>query len=44
MHRGLPSMVSIELVGFSSSELDFGTSVNSTTLAWLQKYPRLVPE
>ena len=34
MHRGLPSMVSIELVGFSSSESDFGTSVNSTTWVW----------
>ena len=34
MHRGLPSVVSIELVGFDSSESEFGTSVNSVTLAW----------
>ena len=34
MHRGLPSMVSIELVGFSSSESEFETLINSATLAW----------
>jgi len=34
MHRGLPLVASIELVGFGSSELEFGTSVNSTILAW----------
>ena len=34
MHRGLPSMVSIESVGFGFSESEFGTSVNSTILAW----------
>ena len=34
MHRGLPSVVSIESVGFGSSESEFGTSVNSTILAW----------
>ena len=34
MHRGLPVVVSIESVGFGSSESKFGTSVNSTTLAW----------
>ena len=34
MHRGLPLVWSIELVSFSSSELKFGTSVNSTTLVW----------
>ena len=27
-------MVSIESVGFGSSESEFGTSVNSTILAW----------
>ena len=32
MHRGLPSMVSIESVSISSSELKFGTSVNSAML------------
>ena len=32
MHRGLPSMVSIESVSVSSSELKFGTSVNSAML------------
>ena len=31
MHRGLPLVVSIKLVGFGSSELELGTSVNSTT-------------
>ena len=35
MHRGLPLVVSIELVDFDSSELKFGTSVNSTTLVGL---------
>ena len=34
MHRGLPIAVSIESVGFGSSESEFGTSVNSTVLAW----------
>ena len=34
MHRGLPLVVSIELVGCGSSESEFGTSVNSTILAW----------
>ena len=34
MHRGLPSVASIESVGFGSSESEFGTSVNSATLAW----------
>ena len=35
MHRGLPLKESIELVSFSSSESEFGTSVNSTTLVGL---------
>ena len=40
MHRGLPSVVSIGLVYFNSSESEFGTSVNSTTLTWtLEKIP-----
>jgi len=34
MHWGLPIAVSIESVGFNSSETEFGTSVNSVTLAW----------
>ena len=34
MHRGLPAVVSIESVGFGSSESEFETSVNSTKLAW----------
>ena len=34
MHRGLPSVVSIESVGCGSSESEFGTLVNSVTLAW----------
>ena len=34
MHRGLPSLASIESVSFGSSELEFETSVNSTMLAW----------
>ena len=34
MHRGLPSMVSIESVGFGFCESEFGTSVNSTILDW----------
>ena len=34
MHRDLPSVVSIESVGFSSFKSEFGTSVNSTILAW----------
>ena len=33
MHRGLPSVTSIELEGFGSSESEFGSSVNSTILA-----------
>ena len=33
MHRGLPLVESIKLVDFISSELKFGTSVNSATLA-----------
>ena len=37
MHRGLPSVVSIESVGLGSSESEFGTSVNSTVLAWASK-------
>ena len=32
MHWGLPLVVSIESVGVSSSELKFGTSVNSAML------------
>ena len=40
MHRGLPSVVSIELVGFDSSESEFGTSVNSATLAWTSEISR----
>ena len=35
MHRGLPLVESIELVDFSSSELKFETSVNSTMLVGL---------
>ena len=35
MHRGLPLVESIELVDFSSSELKFGTSVNSMMLVGL---------
>ena len=34
MHRGLPLEGSIELVDFSSSESEFGTSVNSMMLGW----------
>jgi hypothetical protein len=34
MHRGLPSVVSIESVGFNFSESEFGTLVNSTMLVW----------
>ena len=37
MHRGLPVVVSIKLVGFDSSESEFGTSVNSTMLAWVSE-------
>ena len=33
MHRGLPLEGSIELVDFSSSESEFGASINSTTSA-----------
>ena len=32
MHRGLPLVVSIESVGFGSSESGLGTSVNSAML------------
>ena len=35
MHWGLPLIVSIESVGFSSSESKFGTSVNSAMLVGL---------
>jgi hypothetical protein len=35
MHRGLPLVESIKLVGFSSSEMKFGTSVNSVMLVGL---------
>ena len=35
MHQGLPVSVSIESVGWGSSELEFGASVNSTTLVGL---------
>ena len=35
MHQGLPLVVSIELVDFSSSESKFRTSVNSTMLVGL---------
>ena len=34
MHRVFPVLVSIESVDFGSSESEFGTSVNSTILAW----------
>ena len=34
MHRGLPSVASIESVSFDSSESESRTSVNSTMLAW----------
>ena len=34
MHQGWPISVSIELVGWGSSELEFGALVNSTVLAW----------
>ena len=34
MHLGLHLVESIEIVGFSSSESEFGASINSTTLAW----------
>ena len=35
MHRGLPLVVFIESVSFSSSESEFGTSVNSARLVGL---------
>ena len=35
MHRGLPLVESIELVGFNSSKSEFGTSVNSAMLVGL---------
>ena len=35
MHQGLPLVVSIELVGFGSSEFGFGTSFNSMILVGL---------
>jgi len=34
MHRVLPVVVSIKSIDFGSSELEFGASVSSTTLAW----------
>ena len=34
MYRGLPVLMSRELVGFESSEFEFGVSVSSTILAW----------
>ena len=34
MHQGLPAEVSVGSVNISSSELKFGASVKSTTLAW----------
>ena len=34
MHRGLPSVASMGSLAFGSSESEFGTSVNSATLAW----------
>ena len=37
MHRGLPLVTSIKSVEFDSSELEFGASVNSTTLAWVSE-------
>ena len=37
MHQGLPVSVSIELVGWGSSELEFGASVNSTVLTWVSE-------
>ena len=43
MHRGLPLVESIKLVGFSSSEMKFGTSVNSTTLVDLHVVQSWIP-
>ena len=37
MHRGLPLVTYIKSVEFDSSELEFGASVNSTTLAWVSE-------
>ena len=37
MHRGLPVSVFIESVDFSSSESEFGASVNSTLVRALEK-------
>ena len=34
MHRDMPSVVSMESVGFGSSESEFGTSVILAVLAW----------
>jgi hypothetical protein len=34
MQRGLPLVESIEFVGLNSSESEFRTLVNSTTLVW----------
>ena len=34
MHRVLLVVVSIKSIDFGSSELEFGASVSSTTLAW----------
>ena len=42
MHRGLPLVVSIELVDFSSSESGFGTSVYSMTLVGLHVVHSLI--
>ena len=40
MHRGLPLVVSMESVGFGSSESEFGTLVNSIVLASaFEKFP-----
>ena len=43
MHRGLPLVESIESVGFSSSELKFGTSVNSAMLVELHATHSWIP-
>ena len=40
MHRGLPLVVSIGVVSFNSTKLEFGTLVNSTLLASaFEKFP-----
>ena len=43
MHRGLPSVASIESVSVSSSETEFGTSVNSMTLVGLHVVHSWIP-